>query len=311
MKSITEVPTEISIANFAFELLEWQKSFEHYKKAVTKGGLKMKDVPGWANSTVLDYAFNLSPFIGDISKMFTVWGKVTSRLQYLLKNRGKLVRQSFYNPNLWSTNPYVGTEIHRVTQVPPFQVGGLQVGNWMGENQRVSPIQYGYRSLRLEKYQASFSASWYLYQELEGLDDAWAGLRGLIAGLGLNNPAKIAWNAVPFSFVADWMFPFGSLLDRLAVQPFAGRWEIYDMTNSLKETAYLVQDRVYKGNDLADKKEVNGVHVQRYTRNLGADISVTDIDLTDLDQKQQLLLASLVAGNTLFRSGTKPAKKHK
>lgn len=170
---------------------------------------------------------------------------------------------------------------------------------------------YGYVSLEVDQYAAHFSSSWYLLQELDGLDDAWATLRGLIAGLGINNPAKIVWNAIPFSFVADWAFPFGSLLDRLAVQPFAGRWEIYDMVNSVKESWHLKQRRVYQQNYSGIKKATNRVLVERYSRRLGANIALEDIDLTDLDQKQQLLLGSLLAGNTLFRNGPKPPKKHK
>lgn len=36
-----------------------------------------------------------------------------------------------------------------------------------------------------------------------------------MSSLGLINPALIAWNAVPYSFVLDWILPIGSLLNSL------------------------------------------------------------------------------------------------
>jgi len=307
-KSITQIPTEVSIINFALELLDFKESFAHYQKAVTKGGLKMHEVPGWANSTLLDYNFNLSPFIGDIKKIIGVWQRVTDRLNFLKNNRGKPVRQSFFNPNLWDENPHVGQEIYRYTHSGPFgdpadnPVYDTYMGAYSGN--------YGYASIDVDSYKAMFSASWYLLQELDGLDDAWAQLRGLIAGLGINNPAKIVWNAIPFSFIADWMFPFGKTLDYLAVQPFQGRWEVYDVVNSIKETWRLKQNRVYANEVLGmGQTRTNTVVVERYHRWLGLNIALQDIDFTDFTQQQQLLLGSLLAGNTLFRDGKKAHKK--
>jgi hypothetical protein len=36
-----------------------------------------------------------------------------------------------------------------------------------------------------------------------------------LAGLGLTNPATIAWELLPFSFVVDWFIPVGSFVDSL------------------------------------------------------------------------------------------------
>jgi len=309
VKSITQVPADFSVINFLYEAKDFKRSFEHYKRAFTKGGLRLKDIPGWANSTLLDYSFNLSPFVGDILKMTKVWDRVLKKMKFLRDNRGKLVRQSFYNPTLWSNNPFVGQEIHRQEHRPPWWAG-FPNDSWMGNSGRPgSPPENGYASLEVIKYEASFAASWYLYQDLQGLDDTWANLRALIAKTGVNNPAKIVWNAIPFSFIVDWMVPFGSLLDYLAIQPFAGEWSIYDMVNSVKETWHIEQVRTYAGQDVPNSVFRNPIVVQRYRRNLGASIDLHDVDLVDFEPQQQLLLSSLFAGNTLFRNGNKKAKK--
>lgn len=310
MKSITQVPTDVSVINFALEAAEFKSTFEHYSKAVTKGGLRLKEVPGWANSTLLDYSFNLSPFVGDIDKMIRLYDRVAGRIDFLLKTRGELVRQNFFNPNLWSNNPHVGTVMVHNDHTPPFgETDAWPYSTYLGADYYSHPTKYGYTSLEIDEFAATFSASWYLVQELEGLEDKYAQLRGLIAGAGINNPLKIVWNAIPFSFIADWMFPFGKLLDSFAVQPFRGRWEIYDFVNSVKETWHLTQKQVYEGQSAADTIVSNRILVERYNRKVGATISLSDVDLTDFDDRQQLLLGSLIAGNTLFRNGKKTPKK--
>jgi len=42
-----------------------------------------------------------------------------------------------------------------------------------------------------------------------------AGIRAL-AQLGMTNPAVLAWEVIPFSFVADWLIPIGNTLGRLS-----------------------------------------------------------------------------------------------
>lgn len=308
-KMLNQIPPIISIPNFLIEALEFKGTFEHYAKAVTKGGLRLKDVPGWANSTLLDYKFNLSPFVGDIEKMIGVFDRVAKRLEFLLETRGKPVRLTFYNGKLWDENPNVNTEIYRRTHNPPFKDDPTEV-NWlndfyMGHNNNDSVR--GYTRLVAKGFAAKFACHWTLIQDLQGLDDAWAGLRGLIAATGFNNPAKIVWNAIPFSFVADWAFPFGSLLDRLAVQPFYGRWDVFDVSWSVKEDWALEQERVFIPDSGTGVVHTNRVNVSRYNRRLGLDFDLSQVDFTDLTHEQQLLLASLVAANTLFRSG----RKHK
>lgn len=47
--------------------------------------------------------------------------------------------------------------------------------------------------------------------------------------LGLQNPASVLWEAVPFSFIADWFIPIGAYLDNLGTIPFlTGRLLVID-----------------------------------------------------------------------------------
>ncbi len=49
--------------------------------------------------------------------------------------------------------------------------------------------------------------------------------KSLMAVYGLNDPASLAWELLPWSFVVDWFVPVGSYLDALALYPnLSGKW---------------------------------------------------------------------------------------
>jgi hypothetical protein len=293
-KFITQVPTDFSVINDLFEFKDLKGTFEHYKK-LRKGGLKVRDIPGWANGTFLDAEFNELPLIGDIVKATQVYDRVAARIKFLIDNRDKPVQVKFFNPSFWDENPNVGQVLTRTDHTPPFNILP-KYDNYMGGT---PSSVYGYQLLRLKEYKATFSARCTLVQRLDGLDDSWAQLRGLIAGLGLNNPAKIVWNAIPFSFVADWFLPFGKALDNLAIQPFYGKWDLYDIQNSIKETFIL--DEVLHYDPKWNLPNIHKIMVERYTRKLGLSLSLEDLAFTDLNSQQQRLATSLGLGLTLFR----------
>jgi hypothetical protein len=57
--------------------------------------------------------------------------------------------------------------------------------------------------------------------DLNGADAWW---QALASALGLMNPAKIVWNAIPFSFAVDWFVNVaGWLNDNAEIQPFEGK----------------------------------------------------------------------------------------
>lgn len=62
-------------------------------------------------------------------------------------------------------------------------------------------------------HQGTFSAKCSWVVELKVINDA---LR-LKTSLGLTNPASIAWELVPFSFVVDWFIPIGGWINSLSV----------------------------------------------------------------------------------------------
>ena len=292
----TQVPSPVSLANFLFEL----KDFSHLlpnllgivkgklKPSKLSGGIKgipsnTKKVASIANSTFLNYNFAWAPFVSDMQALSNICQTVFKRLDYLRRTRGVETRVHYYHPNL-DVGDVIGDRFYNAR----CGIGGSESDLW----------------LELTSYKANFAASCTMLQELEGLDDAWAEAKAIFAGLGFNNPLGIVWNAIPFSFMLDWILPVNKLLTSLAAKSFAGRWDIYDVVHSVKTQATLsewiqVVECQYPGVNPAIKIREHKVAI--YNRYLGLPLSLGDVGFTNLTDHQQMLFLSLVAGNTLFR----------
>jgi hypothetical protein len=111
------------------------------------------------------------------------------------------------------------------------------------------------------------------------------------------------------------MLPVGNFLSNFSVQPFSGRWEISNMTNTLKDSAllelYLSSDPVGSeslgvdsgGNLLASNYNVykGFASYTRYIRSKGLPLTMDDVGFTDLTDDQQKLFLSLLAGLTILK----------
>lgn len=304
-KFYTQVPDIVSVANFLLELKDFAKYYELLKnipsylraasanravkglgKRAKRGiGSRVKGGLAKANDSFLEYEFAWAPFVGDLAKFLTLVQTVSNKLQWLKETRGKPTPVKYFQPDFVKLqNP---SDYATVLEIGPDGNGTHEL-----------------RQLKLLKSKATFASHAMLYQELNGLDDAWAEFRAIIAALGLGSPATIVWNAIPFSFMLDWIFPVGKWLQRFAVQPFYGTWDIYDVSNSVKVEA-TIEESVYRrawwGGPYV-RTTLRTHSVNSYNRDLGLDLSLDDVGFTSLNDHQQQLFASLVAGNTLFKS---------
>lgn len=63
----------------------------------------------------------------------------------------------------------------------------------------------------------------------------------LLNSLGLVNPATIAWELIPFSFVADWFFKFGDVIDSMSDfvgLDFINPYKSYKLENVVRRATY-------------------------------------------------------------------------
>lgn len=283
-KQITQVPSKTSVINFAIELIELKpifKSLAKIPKYLREGAFTRKtSLRSLKRSTPVNVArkgakgflaaeFQWLPFVSDIATFMGTMEAVAKRLDYLIKTRGKETTVRFVKEDCY--------------QRP---LGELYVQD-DGSNAK--------QFIALDQYQCDFVSTWKLFQELEGLDAAWADLRATFAHLGVNNPAKIIWNAIPFSFLIDWVAPVSSWLERAAVQPFYGVWNVYDATSSIHEK-YVISQNFHAKAGGSHGPEFK-VHCDNYRRLTYLPITAGAIDFSQLSDTQQKLALALVVAS--------------
>lgn len=152
--------------------------------------------------------------------------------------------------------------------------------------------------LALTHFNSNATAACDLYHELKGLDGLVGTIRAFEAALGLTKPEKVFWNAIPYSFVVDWVFKINERLDRSLSQPFEGTWKVSNCSFSFKEVAHVsVYTHFYYtyGNPAT---KVGSVVVKKYRRFTGLPFGGQHLSLGTLSPTQQTLFGALLLART-------------
>jgi len=258
----TQIPTEVSIANFTWELRELGQLIPKFMDSLSKsiaGGY-------------LTYSFGWKPFVSDCVALANLFTTVNAKIQHLINTWGKRTRLGFYRKDV----------INDVILIPQWiPVGGPD------------------HLLALVGHRAEFRGTGRLFHQLKGLKTMYGDIRAFISALGLNNPVKAFWDAIPFSFVAGWFTRVGRHLTTLAINPYKGEWNVHDLSFSLTERIVLFgQVGGAPGSSIPYGTDAGRVEVKRYTRLDGFPIGVNSFNLFDLNPSQQTLLGALIVGHT-------------
>jgi hypothetical protein len=247
-----QVPTEISLPNFLYELREMKSMIPSIdRSSLTKT----------ASNNFLALEFGIKPFISDIKAILTLSEKVDKRLSFLLASNAKSRGLSFKRTQLYP-EPY---SFERSTTAAGTTTNGFMV------------------TFQRQSARVDFTVTGKLYQDLQDLAGHLGKLRALTAASGFNKPARVVWNAIPYSFVVDWFFHVGKLLDSLSIQPFGGEYTVSNMGYSLKaEATYLCWQDFAKAYP-ANKQLLGTISYKGYERHFGLPVSslfATDASLT-------------------------------
>jgi hypothetical protein len=220
----------LSIINSILEL----KDFKSLPRTLTK----IKDLGSnllkgkiWGNRTLrrilhssadgyLQSEFNIKPLLSDIAGIQSAIAGVRQEVQKLLENEGK-VRRLHYRSTLneYSSN----VETHHSVEAPvyygePYGVTVKRITNY-SPIQLVATIEYHY--------------------ELEPWARDQAVLRGFMDAMGINLNPTIIWNAIPWSFVVDWVVNVSSFLDQFKTRNLEPKTHIHGYMVSQKMTRTL------------------------------------------------------------------------
>jgi hypothetical protein len=250
-----QFPADLSLGNFLLELDDLAAILPKLEKTLSKT----------IASAFLNYNFNWKPLIKDLQAIFNMCASVTSRIDHLRKTRGKPTRIFFLRkgvntgpaPYVWDTGP-----------------GGVMF------------------EFSVEDYLVEYRACSWLSQNLTHLDDFYGLLRAYMGKTGLNNPLKIIWNAIPFSFVLDWIVPVSSYLNRFKIQGADGVWDLRDTTCSMLQTAKIIVTQVDRVS--GDRAVIGKVAFRRYERVVGLPVPLLLLpSLQALSEKQLALLLAM------------------
>lgn len=146
----------------------------------------------------LEYSFNLRPLVSDIRGIYAALTQVGRRINDFITRAGRVQVKHFsfnwYEFPSARSDPYGPILIDEPMQFPP----GMQ---WSGERIVQSDASTFHAEL---EYNYNYTQLQLELAQVHGLCDA----------LGVNLNPSIIWNAIPFSFVIDWVFGVSRFLEQ-------------------------------------------------------------------------------------------------
>lgn len=252
----------------------------------------------------LSYSFGIAPFITDVKRFYHTLKTLNERIAWLEANHDKvLIRRN--RIKLGNTNFVGGTEQHY-----PGNMGAYYSGTWgagtvdfrITRRWIVPPTLYG-----TLKYRYALTSTVPLKDQISTY----------LSAFGVEKNPKIVWDAIPFSFLVDWVVDVGEFLESFKIDALGIRTEVIDYCYTIKWHA-TADCWVSEYNPYRQKPTphilVRQVDRIRYERKVGIP-SLNAVDVSGLGSREFLLGGSLAltAGSRptyLSRRGN-PMKKKK
>jgi hypothetical protein len=201
------IKAELSSLNSLYELKDFvslKKSLLGVKKLLFNSSRRpLRDLLRLGSDAYLQAAFNIAPLLSDITSVFNVVSAYERRLNDLLRRAGK--RQSRHFAYSFEEFPSkTDTSAFRFL-TPPTAVGP-EIGNG------VSIVRHTGTTFSQFHAQIEYNFNYTQYQVEH------ARLLGVLDSIGFNLNPAIIWNALPWSFVVDWVIGIGRWLDSYKIE---------------------------------------------------------------------------------------------
>lgn len=208
------IKAELSLPNFLLEMKDFKGTIKGIQRLLTSPAflkvvkdlaigknLSFKALSKKAAGHYLNYMFNWRPLVSDIGKIHNAMTRSLRRLNDFVTNQGKVQRRHF--SFRWQEYPDVsGTQswLHYPSWQLPWVIStcGAQRNVQYSPSVFHAQIEYNYN---------------YTQYQVEH-----ARLLGTLDALGVNLNPAIIWNAIPWSFVVDWVLGVSQYLDTLKVE---------------------------------------------------------------------------------------------
>jgi len=223
-------------------------------------------------SNYLNKKFGWDNLISDLKQFTLLAGSIRERMEFLKRTYGKPTK-------LYFKKKLSGDSL------PAFSYYANPSRTW------------GTR-LILRDYSCVFSAGATLRQEMKHIDDLIGWLRAVVISLGFNNLAESIWKTSRLSFVVDWFVNISGSLHRLAAIQPSDRWDVYDISSSVKLSATFEVWQI--NDDVADYPPGNPeiflghMTLERYQRWVGLPLDLSLFTPSSLSPDQLVLLTAMI-----------------
>lgn len=191
---IGEIPTDVLLPNFIIELPQALSLHKQLMKAFSKK-------PKTWNDAGLAYTFGLAPLAKDIVSLAKLGQRVRSRISYLSK-----VSENDFVP--WNRKIPIDVSALQPTfesGFPSLELQGFLIGGEFRNVTITATASLFARRIRTRTVDPKAEAA-----------------SGYLDAAGITKAGSAIWEAIPFSFVADWFYPFGRALNVLNTSAFQG-----------------------------------------------------------------------------------------
>lgn len=295
------VKSELSLINTAIELkdvLTFKSTFEHLKSvpALTKMVFRspslrkktLRELLRVKSDAFLQWNFNVAPLISDILGIYRALALSEKRLRKFINRMGRTRTSHFSKFLVEYTDP--PPSVGEFTPIPIGRVAGGTV--------------VSYSSMKNEMFCNTDAAQFhvevsynYNYTKFQ-LEHARS--LALLDGLGVNFNPRTVWNAIPWSFVVDWVVDVGQFLGNFAVTNMEPEINIHRCLWSIIrrrtviETGLVRSARTRFGAMLPPQSIVHPVTTETaYSRHVFSP-DVASLEVSGLTPKQVSLGAALV-----------------
>jgi hypothetical protein len=263
-----QIPVEVEGYNFLSDLTRLHDLIPQLAESI---GATIAS--GWLN-----WSFGWAPFLGDLKAIAGIAGRVQKRLQFLRDSWGKRTKLSYQKKFFWS---------------PPLVPYYAEVGT--------SPfVTFCERS----EYVATFKCGAWLTHHLDALDTKLTEIRAIGFALGFGNPIGAVWEAIPFSFILDWLSDATSVFDGFGINSLGqGDFWVRRPTYSITVTGivrlaqYTAWDYVTGWNSPVYR---GTMQVSHYSRWSGIPEAPGLFDLDLLSPKQASLALAIAASGSPY-----------
>lgn len=260
LKCKPSLSTRANLGVFLWELADIKRMFQILPRKHVKGCATWRQLLSWVNSQHLNYNFGWKPFVKDLKNSFLAMSSYESRLKKFISEEGKTLMRRWIDS---STSTWTST---------------VSIGS-------------GFWQRRIVYERSIKNASTFMFRyDIPDYSEKELYWRGLADSLGLVvSPAQI-WAVLPWSFVVDWFYDIGGVLESIQsdwVQPWISHVQACCSAKTKMDIQVFVDNASYGQSYPAAR-----ITYESYNRTLG--LPNINGNTEDLDADKIRLLASLV-----------------